>query len=88
MAKTISIDSREGHFGVTLSTSESCYGAKVDHVHAQDLFARAGVKSGCVITHVNGTAVDTHASAMDLLSDAQDAVLFAKPFSSPFGTSN
>lgn len=73
MAKQVTIDAREGHFGISLSTSTVCAGVHVDNVVPRDLCALAGIRSGCVITHLDGRGVSEHAEAMETLDDAKSA---------------
>ena len=66
----VSIDTREGHFGVTLISTKKCYGVEVDAVHPKDLFALAGIRAGMVMTKIDGRVPDGHPDAMYLLEYA------------------
>jgi hypothetical protein len=66
MARTATIDPRKGHLGVTLGLykGDALSGVRVEKCHPADLFAKAGVQSGGVITHVNAEPVYDHFATM------------------------
>jgi len=68
---TCNVDTREGHLGVTCSTSESCYGVLVDQVVPKDLLARAGLRAGHVILKINGKKVKDHERAAKVWTRCQ-----------------
>jgi hypothetical protein len=73
MPATCTVDTREGFLGVLKCTSsEECYGVRMDKLHPNDLLARAGLKSGMVVTHVNGTEVATHEVGMEIMNEVKE----------------
>lgn len=73
MPSTKTIDTREGHLGISISTSDVCYGVVIDRLDAKDLCALAGLRAGLVITHLNGSAVSDHSEAMEVMNEAKEA---------------
>ena len=71
MPTTCSFDTREGHLGITLSTSSVCTGANVDAVHPKDLCALSGIKQGFVIRSVNGSDISGHEHCMEMLEECK-----------------
>lgn len=67
------IDTREGHLGVTLSTSTVTDGVRIDALFEKDLVYLAGLRVGMVITHVSEVGVYDHEHAMDIMNTARDA---------------
>uniref|UniRef100_A0A7S2IPB6 PDZ domain-containing protein n=1 Tax=Haptolina brevifila TaxID=156173 RepID=A0A7S2IPB6_9EUKA len=72
MASTITVDTREGHLGITCSTADVCYGVHVDNVSPKDLLALAGLRAGMVITKINGKKVSDHERAAKLWTRCQN----------------
>jgi predicted extracellular nuclease len=69
----VTVDSREGHFGVTLATSDVCEGVKIIRLNSKDLFYRAGLRAGHVVIKVNGRSVSNHERALDTLNECKAA---------------
>ena len=68
---TLTVDTREGHLGITTSNASVCAGVSVDALHAKDLLALAGLQAGMVITHVDGVAVEDHQYCQELFGQAK-----------------
>ena len=65
------MDTREGHFGVTCVNGVICSGAEVASVHPKDLFAKHKIYAGSVIRKINGQTIGSHDDAMDELNAAK-----------------
>ena len=72
MAQSLTVDAREGHLGLTCSTSRIMSGVRVDAVHEKDLMYRAGLRVGMVIQTVNTQGVSCHDYAMDLMNTCKE----------------
>lgn len=71
MPEVITIDTREGHLGIDISDSSVCSGVNIDSTHPKDLCYAKGLRASMVIVKVDGTSVDSHASAMELMQAAK-----------------
>jgi len=70
--QTVTIKPSTGHLGVSLSDFD--FGVLVDDVHPADIIAKAGIRKGSVIVSVGGTAVNTHAEALQLMDGVESEV--------------
>ena len=69
--KAILIDPRTGtFFGVTVCNTVSGEGVRVTQTNPVDLVHASGIRSGMVITHINGMPVNEHQVAILLLNNA------------------
>lgn len=71
--RTVTIDTKSGHMGVTLSNSELSSGVRVDACHPDDLVSKAGIRQGDVLVRLNGKPVDTHVQALAVFEAAANA---------------
>lgn len=62
-----------GHVGATLSNDEELLAVVIDHVHPNDLAARAGLRPGDVLCALNDEPVKHHKDAVDRISAATDS---------------
>ena len=72
----VSIDTREGFLGITCTNCDVTEGVTIREVVDKDLCARAGLRSGMVITMINGTCVggdySGHDFALELMNEAKE----------------
>ena len=63
-------DLSSGHLGVTLSDADENIGVLVADTDPNDLAAAAGLRTGFVITSINGVAVTGHEDALNLMQSS------------------
>ena len=68
---TVTLDPREGHFGVTLSNSKVAYGCKIDDANPRDLVYLAGLRPGMVITKINDESVSSHDDLLQVMEQSR-----------------
>lgn len=70
--EAVNIDPRAGtFFGVTVRNASSGRGVIVTHTNPHDFVHASGLRSGTIITHINGIRVDEHQIAVLLLESAR-----------------
>lgn len=69
-SRTITLHTNLGHVGTTLANDPELLAVYVQHVHPNDLAARAGLRPGDVIVALNETPVRDHADAVERMNAA------------------
>lgn len=59
-------------FGVTVQNTTTGRGVMVTHLEPRDLIHTAGIRTGSIITHINGVPVNEHYAAIYLLEHTTD----------------
>lgn len=73
--QTVELPLSLGHVGATLGNDEELQAVVVQHVHPQDLAARAGVRPGDVIVAINDEPVSSHEDAIAKIEQAGNGIL-------------
>ena len=69
--RTITLDTRNGHVGITVSNAAQGPGVQLDAVNECDIAYKAGLRQGDVILAINERPVDGHAEAIAMIDSAQ-----------------
>jgi len=71
-ARTVTINATGGRMGLTLANVAMGYGVKVTNVQPNDLAAANGIREGDWILSINGTDIERHDEAVQLISFAHE----------------
>ena len=69
-APTVTINTSEGHLGITLSNEPGVDGCVISQLNSADLCACSGLLVGDIVTKLNGKAVMTHTEAFEIINNS------------------
>jgi len=80
-ARTVTLDTANGHVGITLSNRDDRDGVHVDAVHPADLAYKAGIRGGDIVLGVGGLSVNDHQAAIRIMAQSTGAlsITYRKP---------
>jgi hypothetical protein len=73
--RSLTIDASCGHLGVTLENTENGTGVRILELHAADLMAQAGLKTGDVLLSIESKSLKDHEQAFSAIGSATGQIL-------------